>query len=361
MQSVAVPPAVHRLQARVGREGLRMRGIVGIAVAALGVAAGSSSLVLPSRWGMSDPVLSPVPRAEDPCYSVKDPTIVRWNGRWHLFCTIRSKVRTHQIEYVSFRDWPSADAAPRHILSVRGGYFCAPQVFYFRPHKKWYLIYQVSEPARRLQLQPAYSTTTDITNPKSWSEAKLLFPSADPEGVQGWIDFWVICDDQKAYLFFTSMDGRMWRMWTPIDRFPEGFSHCELALRADIFEASHTYRLKGLNRYLTIVEAQGKGGRRYYKAYEADRLDGEWRPLADSEERPFAGAANVLPPAVPWADNISHGELIRDGYDETMTVDPRALRFLFQGVLEEQKAGKTYGEFPWRLGLLTPAEDGSQN
>ncbi|MGQ9523920.1 MAG: non-reducing end alpha-L-arabinofuranosidase family hydrolase [Armatimonadota bacterium] len=220
------------------------------------------------------------------------------------------------------------------------------------------MIYQVSEPSRKLQLQPACSTTTDISDPRSWSNAKLLFPDADPEGAERWIDFWVICDDRRAYLFFTSMDGRMWRMWTPIERFPEGFSHCELALRADIFEASHTYRLKGLSKYLTVVEAQGKGGRRYYKAYEADRLDGEWRPLADTEDRPFAGAVNVRGHAVPWADNISHGELIRNGCDETLTVDLRNLRFLVQAVLEERKAGKTYGEIPWRLVLLTPMEPG---
>ncbi|MGQ9523921.1 MAG: hypothetical protein ACUVTZ_03680 [Armatimonadota bacterium] len=112
-----------------------MRAAVDAALAVLGIAVGSASLVLPSHWNLSEPVLSPAQRPEDPCYSVKDPTIVRWDGRWHLFCTIRSKVRTHQIEYVSFRDWKDANAAPRHILSVRDGYFCAPQVFYFRPHK----------------------------------------------------------------------------------------------------------------------------------------------------------------------------------------------------------------------------------
>ena len=34
-------------------------------------------------------------------------------------------------------------------------------------------------------------------------------------------------------------------------------NNTKLALRADIFEASHTYCLKGLGKYLTIVEAQG--------------------------------------------------------------------------------------------------------
>lgn len=319
----------------------------------------TDELSSPFFWDLSAPVLSPVERPHDPCYSVKDPTVVHYGGKWHVFCTLRSKVRSHQIEYVSFEKWEEADRAPRHLLRCREGYFCAPQVFYFRPHKKWYLIYQVGEPERGLQLQPAYSTTENIADPNSWSPAQLFFPKKDPKGVTQWIDFWVVCDAQRAYLFFTSLDGRMWRLWTPLEKFPHGFDHCELALQADIFEASHTYRLKGQNRYLTVVEAQGKTGRRYYKAYVADRLDGEWRPLADTEERPFAGAANVRQPEPAWADNISHGELLRAGYDETLEIDPANLRFLVQAVTEERKAGKVYGEIPWRLGLLTPQKPNS--
>jgi hypothetical protein len=307
-------------------------------------------------WQLSPPLLSPIERPEDPCVSVKDPSVVRYGGKWHVFMTIRSKVRTHQIEYAAFDKWENANRAPRHILKCHPAYFCAPQVFYFRPHRKWYLIYQAGAPGRKLQLQPAYSTTDNIADPNSWTPAKLLFPDRDPEGVSGWIDFWVICDSERAYLFFTSLNGRMWRMWTPLKDFPNGFGHCELALQADIFEASHTYRLAGQNRWMTVVEAQGRGGRRYYKAYAADRPDGEWKPLADTEEKPFAGAANVRQPEPPWADNISHGELIRAGYDETLAVDLANLQFLIQGVTEERKAGKPYGAIPWQLGLLTRTE-----
>jgi hypothetical protein len=57
-----------------------------------------------------------------------------------------------------------------------------------------------------------------------------------------------------------------------------------------------------------------------------------------------------------WADNISHGELIREGCDETMTVDPANLRFIFQGATQEEKAGKPYGKIPWRIGMLTSAK-----
>jgi len=37
-------------------------------------------------------------------------------------------------------------------------------------------------------------------------------------------------------------------------------------------------------------------------------------------------------------------------------VDPLKLRFLFQGMLERDKANKGYGQFEWSLGMLTPVE-----
>src|SRR5262249_8119076 len=55
-----------------------------------------------------------------------------------------------------------------------------------------------------------------------------------------------------------------------------------------------------------------------------------------------------------WTDSFSHGELIRAGHDETLEVDPDNLRFLFQGVSDEAREGKKYGEIPWRLGILEP-------
>jgi hypothetical protein len=108
-----------------------------------------------------------------------------------------------------------------------------------------------------------------------------------------------------------------------------------------------------MDKYLTVIE---ENGRRYYKAYLADRLDGEWAPVADTAERPFAGWKNIRPaPGVePWTDNVSHGELIRDGCDQTLTVDPVNLRFIFQGMWDEDKFGRGYGQFQWRIGMLTP-------
>jgi hypothetical protein len=302
------------------------------------------------HWRVGAPVLSPAKRSDDPCYSVKDPSVVYFEGRWHLFCTIRSVKRSHQIEYLSFDDWQNANAAPRHILTITNNYFCAPQVFYFTPRRKWYLIYQASDSTRKPSLQPAFSTTTNIADASSWTKPLLLYKE-HPDNIKGWIDFWVICDESKAHLFFTSNNGLMWRAETSLKEFPFGWSKPVVVLREDIFEASHTYRLKGQNKFLTIVEAQA-GSRRYYKAYLADRLDGEWKLLAATREKPFASAVNVHETAPHWTDSFSHGELLRAGYDEHLEVDPRNLRFLFQGVTDSAQAGKEYGEIPWQLGLL---------
>ncbi|MCR4413476.1 MAG: non-reducing end alpha-L-arabinofuranosidase family hydrolase [Thermoguttaceae bacterium] len=309
------------------------------------------------QWRISDPLVAPADRPEDPCYSVKDPSIVFHRGRWHLFCTIRSQKRSHQIEYLTFSDWREAGSARRHVLHPSDGFFCAPQVFYFAPHQKWYLICQASDESWQPKYGAAYSTTTDIADPESWSKLKPL-GAKQADGKSG-LDFWIICDDEKAHLFFTTLDGRMWREETRLEDFPGGWSEARLAIQGDIFEASHTYKLQGLDKYLTLVEAQGGHGWRYYKAYLADRLDGPWQPLAATKDHSFASMANTKPARERWTDSISHGELLRAGIDQRLEVDPANLRFLFQGASDQARAGKPYGQIPWRLGILEPMGSGN--
>ena len=54
----------------------------------------------------------------------------------------------------------------------------------------------------------------------------------------------------------------------------------------------------------------------------------------------------------PWTNDFSHGELLRDGFDETLTVDLTKLRFLYQGV-DPAQTSVEYSQLPYRLGLLT--------
>ena len=311
---------------------------------------------IPLMWEYSAPLIAPEHRNTNPSHAQKDPSLVFYEGKWHVFMTVKLPQRS-AIEYCSFGKWEEANASPRTLLKVSDSdYYCAPQVFFFRPHKKWFLIYQIGMPGLS-KLWVAYSTTTNIADPHSWTRAMPILDGGknDPREVGG-LDYWIICDAHSAYLFLTSNDGRMWRLWTRLEDFPRGFGHCELALQARIFEASHTYKLKGSEKYLTLIE---ENGRRYYKAYLADRLDGEWTPLADTTDKPFAGWTNIRPAAgvEPWTDNISHGELVRDGWDETLTVNPDNLRFVFQGMWDKDKSGKQYGQFAWRIGLLTPVSN----
>ncbi|MCB1125974.1 MAG: hypothetical protein KDM81_05725, partial [Verrucomicrobiae bacterium] len=318
----------------------------------------AASFQLPELWEYSRPLIAPARREVNPSHAQKDPSIVFHDGWWHVFMTVKLPGKS-AIEYCTFRSWDEANASKRTLLEISDSeYYCAPQVFHFRPHQTWYLVYQMGVPGTD-KMWVAYSTTSDINDPASWTRARPILDGgkSDPRAVGG-LDYWIICDEQRAYLFFTSLNGKMWRLWTRLEDFPSGFDHCELALQARVFEASHTYRLKGMDQYLTIIE---ENGRRFYKAYVADQLDGEWRPLADTAEHPFAGYANIRPGSrvEPWTDNISHGELVRDGCDETLTVDPNHLRFVFQGMWEKDKTGRGYGQFQWRIGMLTPVRDGA--
>jgi Glycosyl hydrolase family 62 len=301
-------------------------------------------------WKTPGPLLDvgPGKSAADPHVAIKDPTVVFHEGAWHLFATVRMRSGRVDIEYLRFTDWAQANQAPRHLLALHDQYYCAPQVFYFRPHKKWYLVYQLADKSRQPPFGPCFSTSDNLAEPTSWTKPRPMVTNA-PAKPQ-WLDFWVICDEAKAHLFYTSLDGQMWRRETRKSDFPVGWSEPQLALRGDIFEASHTYKLKGRSEYLTIVEAQG-GGRRYYKAYLAQRLEGPWRGLADSLAKPFAAYGNVQQEA-EWTANISHGELLRAGVEESLEVDPAKVRFLFQGASDQEYRGQGYGAIPWRLGIL---------
>lgn len=310
-------------------------------------------------WTSTEPLVFPIANEKHPIVSVKDPSVVYHDGLWHVFATTADKKGSWGMAHFSFKTWPEAAQAKPFYLDDNpnlAGYNCAPQVFYFRPHKKWYLIFQSP--------QPRYSTTDDLTKPESWSAPRSFFEGTPKSVVQGWLDYWIICDDTHAHMFFPDDHGRFYRSSTRIEDFPNKFSEpvviMQEAKAGDLFEGSCVYRLKGTNRYLCLVECIGKLGPRYYRAFMADRLDGEWKPLpgSDSEETPFAGDNNVTPEKgdTLWASGISHGELLRDGFDETMTVDPKNLRLLYQGLPRDSKE-PNYALLPYRLAILKAAKE----
>jgi hypothetical protein len=304
----------------------------------------------PLQWTAGDAVVNPPSDARG-IVSVKDPSIVRYNDRWHIYATTANTNGGWGMVYLNFADWAdAANAKPYHLDEnphLRG-YHCAPQIFYFRPQKKWYLIYQSAH--------PQYSTADDLSKPETWTRPENFFSTNPPAVEKVWLDFWIICDATHAYLFCTGDNGRMYRSRTKLENFPKGMSDPEVVIegsREGVFEGSMTYKLKGTNAYLTLVEAIGPGAR-YYRAWISDRLDGDWKPLPTGTTfaQPFAGINNVkfADGVTPWTKDISHGELIRDGYDETPTIDPKNLQLLFQGY--DSTISTSYSQLPYRLGLL---------
>ncbi|MFC1490393.1 non-reducing end alpha-L-arabinofuranosidase family hydrolase [Candidatus Latescibacterota bacterium] len=313
----------------------------------------SKQLAPPYKWVASDIMVKPVSDDTHTIVSVKDPTVVHYDGLWHIYATAYStSANTWSMVYLNFKEWSDAPNAKLTYIDVNpslSGYHCAPHMFYFTPHKKWYLTFQSQ--------QPQYCTTDDITKPETWTAPKDFF-DGKPEslGRNQWIDYHLIADDTHVYLFFTGDDGRFWRSRTTIEDFPNGMSEPELAIQENrnvLFEGSITYKIKGTDTYVTLIEALSPA--RYYRAWISDSLDGEWTPVegATTWEVPFAGINNVTfeDGVTPWTRDISHGELLRDGYDEKMIIDPNNMRFLFQG--RDAESGGNYSLLPYRLGLLT--------
>ena len=309
------------------------------------------------RWQVSKPILSVnqqrLPDTEHPWIAVKDPSIVRYQDKWHLFCTLR-KQKTGQgrirIGYCNFGDWQDANSAEWQVLDLTMDYHGAPQIFYFQPQQKWYLIYQAADSTRDLKYGPCYSTTTNIEDATSWTKPEPLF--VVPEGQKAGLDYWVICDDSHAHLLYTSLNGRMWHCQTKLADFPNrSWSKPAVVLQADIFEASHTYKVRGQDSYVTLIEAQN-GKRRYFKLYTATKLAGPWKPLAATREQPAVSVQNVVNQDRSWTTSYSHGEFLRSSYDQKLEFDPQETRLLFQDASDREYQQGNYGAITWRLGLL---------
>ena len=310
-------------------------------------------------WSSTGMLLSPVSDATHDLVAIKDPSLVYVNGTWHVFASSVDSAGSYSLVYMTFPDWDhTTDPTFYYIDQTPGlsGYHAAPQVFFFAPQNKWYLVYQ-SGP-------PSYSTNDDLEDPTAWTPP-LNFFGAEPamvtqnKGSGGWLDFWVICDDANCYLFFSDDNGHWYRSQTTVSDFPHHFGDPVIVLEDSnpdrLFEASNVYKMAGTGKYLALVEAfdATSGNHRYFRSWTADTLDGDWTPLADTFAMPFASTANVtFDEQPPWTQDISHGEMIRDGYDQTLAIDTCHLQFLYQG-LDPTMLGLPYNSLPWRLGLLT--------
>ncbi|MBN2718066.1 MAG: hypothetical protein JXX14_19630 [Deltaproteobacteria bacterium] len=310
------------------------------------------------EWAASPaPLITPLPGD----IAIKDPTVVFYDGEWHIYATAKPAANQWGLDYVHFADWADVASAEKVHASDNPrlqGYKAAPQLFQFSLDDKWYLIYQ--SPI------PAFSTNAHPGNVNGWSEKQnLLFdlPSINGNSISG-IDYWVICDDDTCYLFFSGTDGdvhHLYRTSTPKSMFPNGFQYdqIDVILQAqlpsgnDLLDASNVYKILGRNEYLLLVSALDDNGFRYFRAFRTENLGGDWAPWADTEMNAFASPYNVS--GADWAlDGVNHGEMLRANNDESMTINTCHLRYVFQG---KTVSGIDYEHNEYSLGMLTDTRD----
>ena len=147
-----------------------------------GTGGGSSCALAPEHSVERErSAISPRSDATHDLVAVKDPTVVQFNGRWHVFASSVSTQGAYNMVYSSFSDWSEASTAPLYYMDQTSGfntYVAAPELFYFRPQQKWYLVFQ-SGP-------PMYSSAERSRRPHclGGAEAVLCRDAADGRAVR---------------------------------------------------------------------------------------------------------------------------------------------------------------------------------
>ncbi|CUH92940.1 non-reducing end alpha-L-arabinofuranosidase family hydrolase [Herbinix luporum] len=268
-------------------------------------------------------------------YGAKDPTIVYYGGKYHVFYTGANQSGGWQMLYTSATTLDGLKNAPRTYMSKIGeAYFCAPEVFYFEPHGLWYLVYQDGT------YGAAYATTSNISDPNSWSGPKSFGIS----GNMGW-DYYIICDDKYAYMYNSPDDGsgKVYLRKTTLDKFPHGWSAPEVALN-DTFEGAEVYKSLADGKYYLLVEDMKDG--RYYELWTSSSAGGPWKQVAEK----WAWRGNLKYNADKWTTHVSHGELIRAGYNQKLEInDINKVEFLIQGTTD---ISGPYQQINWDIGII---------
>jgi len=329
------------------------------------------------EWTVTGPLLSPGPAGSFDEVAVKDPSVVYFNGNYHVFYTSKPRKAESPHEtslgYVSAPTLEELDSAPRtRFKDIVGEDVIAVQVFYFEPQDLWYLVGHVDLGGPHM-LRPVYLTNPNIENVEGWSKPRPLL-DARAGSNPFWIDFWVICDDDKAHLFYTDHIHSMFRIETALEDFPEGFESAKEVLAvADkgedatgpwhLHEASHIYRVKKDGRYLALLEGAyahptRKGywdsRNRFMFAMAADALEGPWERLEADENQFLADAPQLRTTdgSRPALHQVSHPELIRSGYNQRLEIDDYKLSMVFQA-FDASGIPDTfdYDLLPWSLWL----------
>lgn len=293
-------------------------------------------------WTSTGPIAQP----RQGWASIKDFTVVRHDGIHIVYMTNHDTGDSWGAAMFMFGDWSEAATATQQPM---GRSSVAPTLFYFAPKDVWVLAYQWGSTSF------SYATSDDPTDPGSWSGEQNLYDynGSLPNSGTGPIDQHVICDDTDCYLFFNGDNGEIYRSSMPIGDFPGTFGPHETIMsrsQNELFEAVAVYSIRGSDQYLMLMESIGSNGR-YFSAFTATDLGGDWTDLKTAENDPFAGRANVTFDGNAWTNDISHGDIVRSNPDQTMEIDPCHLELLYQG--RDPGINTEYGLLPYRPGVLT--------
>ena len=286
------------------------------------------------RWNVSAPFFSARIDHSLDNVAVKDPSIVYYQGKYHLFYTAKSK--TNSGNKTRFRTGCAyASAGTLDKLND----------------------------AKRINIENVYG----------WSEAKEINTGKSDDGF--WIDFWVICNEHHAYLFYSGQNGSLFRLDCPLNTFPEGFSKSQpkIALSqqdADnsgswkMFEAAHIYYVKKENRYLALLEGAYQhpvrtgdvdSRNRFIFGMTADSLNGKWERIEFEKDEFLAEAKNLFSEdgSRSHYTQVSHPELIRSGFNQKLEIENFDLTMVFQSFDgSEIPDSYHYNELPWELALM---------
>ncbi|KAJ1567805.1 hypothetical protein HK096_008609, partial [Nowakowskiella sp. JEL0078] len=245
-----------------------------------------------------------------------------------MFYITASSSGGYNMGYVSFSDWSKVSSATQKTLStttIGSGYKTAPQIFYHTPSKLWCLVYQ--------DRNAEYSTNLDITNVNGWSATKNFYSSipsivSQNIGSGSWLDFWVICNTSKCYLFSSDDNSHLYQSETLLISFPNGFGQPIIALsdsnKFNLFEASNMYYVQAL------VNCKGNWFKwLFLSLLVSSSYSGPYTALAATESNPFAGKNNLAFSGAAWTNSISSGGLIPDTYDVTQTISACGMHLAF--------------------------------